>query len=191
MKLRESVLLQNVESALTATGFNLPEQYVPEVLEAIVESASDKLRMSKTKGKTALVFKDMKGNFLIAAIVNYHENPEEGQDNYNYYWSFDEGDIAEATVYESTEANYQSFFRQRMQQTHALDPKHEVIMIEKTLMELIDYMRVNAKEGEEFTLEDDGYFVVTSGVEDDKVVMSFLPDGPMKVLIKDDATVEA
>ena len=49
----------------------------------------------------------------------------------------------------------------------------------------------NAKEGELFELEDEGYFLATVGVEDGIIVKSLLPDGPMKTLIKDDATVEA
>ena len=193
MKLKESMLLGNVSQVLKAEMFNLDSELIPDVLEAIIESSSDFLRMVKSKNKTALVYKDMKGNFIVAAVVSYNENTEEGQDNYNYFWTFNEEDVADATVYDSSEARVQSLLATRMQESHGLRPNtnHLVIMTEKILLGLTDYLQENAKEGEEFQLEDEGYFVATVGVEDGVIVKSMLPDGPMKTLIKDDATVEA
>ena len=49
----------------------------------------------------------------------------------------------------------------------------------------------NAKDGDEFTVEHEGYFLASSAVEDGVVEKSFLPDGAMKRLIKDDAATEA
>ena len=193
MKLKESMLLTNVSQVLKAEYLNLEAVLVPDVLEAIIESSSDFLRMTKTKGKTALVYKDLKGNFIVAAVVSYNENTEEGQDNYNYFWTFDEEDIADATTYNSTEARVQSLLSTRLYETHGLrtNVSHISTMVEKVLMGLSEYLQDNAKEGEEFQLEDEGYFVASVGVEDGIIVKSLLPDGPMKTLIKDDATVEA
>lgn len=193
MKLQESALLGNVSRTLEAEGFILDAPFVPAVLESIIESSSDFLRRVKSKDKTALVYKDIKGNFIVAAVLEYNENPEEGQDNYNYYWTFDAADIEDAKTYDSTEARVQSLFATRISETHSLRPEtqHLVIMQEKLLVGLSDYLQENAKEGEEFQLEDEGYFLASVGVENGVIVKSLLPDGPMKTLIKDDATVEA
>lgn len=193
VKLKESVLLENVSRVLASEGFYLEARHVPGVLESIIESSSDFLRRIKGKEKFALVYKDMKGNFIIAAVIEYNENPEEGQDNYNYYYTFDEADIKDAILRDSTEAQVQALFIKRMVESHSLRPLQEqvVTMVEKTLKGLSDYLHENAKEGELFELEDEGYFLATVGVEDGIIVKSLLPDGPMKTLIKDDATVEA
>lgn len=193
MKLKESALLGNVSRVLEAEGFVLDAPLVPVVYESIVESSSDFLRKVKSKNKTALIYKDMKGNFIIAAVLDYNENPEEGQDNYNYYWTFNQEDIEGANTYDSTEARVQSLLATRISESHGFRPatEHLVVMTEKTLTCLSDYLQENAKEGEEFQLEDEGYFLASVGVEDGVIVKSFLPDGPMKTLIKDDATVEA
>mgnify|MGYP006981652763 FL=1 len=193
MKLKESALLENISRVLDANGFVLDKCFVGDVIESIVEASSDFLRMVKTKSKVALVHKDIKGNFIVAAVVDYNENPEDGQDNYNYYWTFYPEDIEDATIHDGGEAKVTSLISQRLQETHGLRPRteHIVIMIEKVLLCLRDYLDQNAKEGEEFQLEDEGYFIATVGVENEKIVKSFLPAGPMKVLIKDDATVEA
>ncbi len=193
MKLRESMFLENVSQVLSSDGYRLDSNLVADVVEAIVESSSDFLRMTKSKNKTALVYKDLKGNFIVAAVVGYNENEEEGQDNYNYFWTFDEKDIEDANTYNSTEARVQSLFATRLQQTHGLKANNNniALLVEKILINLVAYLEENARDGEEFTLEDEGYFVATVGIEDGVIVKSFLPDGPMKTLIKDDYTVEA
>ena len=193
MKLRESMFLENVSQVLSSDGYRLDSNLVADVVEAIVESSSDFLRMTKSKNKTALVYKDLKGNFIVAAVVGYNENEEEGQDNYNYFWTFDEKDIEDANTYNSTEARVQSLFATRLQQTHGLKANNNniALLVEKILINLVAYIEENARDGEEFTLEDEGYFVATVGIEDGVIVKSFLPDGPMKTLIKDDYTVEA
>ena len=53
-----------------------------------------------------------------------------------------------------------------------------------------EFLETNAKEGTEFEIEHEGYFLATSAVEDGIVEKSFLPDGAMKRLIKDDAATE-
>jgi hypothetical protein len=53
-----------------------------------------------------------------------------------------------------------------------------------------EFLEANAKDGEEFTVEHEGYFLATAAVEDGVVEKSFLPDGAMKRLIKDDAATE-
>lgn len=193
MKFEESALLENVNRSLDAIGLVLDKCYVKDITEAIFEASSDFLRLTKSKNKTALVYKDMKGNFIVAAVVDYNENPEEGQDNYNYFWTFYQEDIEDAVQYDGNEARVLSLISQRIQESHGLRPatEHIVPMVEKVLSCLSDYLDQNASEEAEFQLEDEGYFIASVGVEEGKVEKSLLPAGPMKVLIKDDATVEA
>ena len=49
---------------------------------------------------------------------------------------------------------------------------------------------MNAKEGEEVNLELPGYFVASVVIDGGEKVMSLVPDGAMKRLIKDDAALE-
>ena len=56
---------------------------------------------------------------------------------------------------------------------------------------LSDYLSANASPDEEFIISHEGFFTASAVVENGEIVKSLLPDGPMKTLIKDDATVEA
>ena len=51
---------------------------------------------------------------------------------------------------------------------------------------LKDFLDQNAVEGSTFELKHDPYFVATVDVIDGEKVMSFIPDGAVKRLIKDD-----
>ena len=53
-----------------------------------------------------------------------------------------------------------------------------------------DHQLENATESEPAILTLDGVFKATATVENGKVVMGIVPDGEMKVLIKDDSAIQ-
>lgn len=196
VKFMESGIVQNAIIAFKGYGINANNSTVQVAMEIILEGASDLLRVTKSKQKTALLFNDQKGNMIAAAVVDYHENEnEEGQDNYNYYWTFDKKDVEDEDVkrYEANQSQFQALLIQGCAERHGFELTEGLVSTMTSVMVsmLSDYLSENAKEGEEFKVTHEGYFTASSAVEDGEIVKSLIPDGPMKTLIKDDVTVEA
>lgn len=195
LTLTESNLLQNTILAFSAMGVDVDEDVARTAFEVTFEGTSDFLRMVKSKQKTALLFNDVKGNMIAAAVLEYNENEDEdGQPNYNYYWTFDKADVEGEDVkkYESNQEQVVALFNTRCYESHhyKLTKAYAAIMAPTCLSMLSDSLSENAKEGEEYTIAHEGYFTASSTVEDGKIVKSLLPAGPMKILIKDDSQVQ-
>lgn len=196
MKLTESTILQNYAVSLKGQiGLECDNDEACKFFEVVLTAVSDFLRITKSKEqKTALTIEDLKGNLLMAAVVEYNENEEEdAQGNWNYYWTFDPEDIKDANTYSVSQAQVQSLFIKRAASMYHMEINNQSAltrMVALVASTISDYLEQNAKAGETVTVEHDGYFVASAAVEDDAVVKSFLPDGAMKVLIKDDAATE-
>lgn len=194
--LKDTNILQNFKAEYSANiGAIVEEDQVFDMYQAIFEAVADFMREVKKKNaKTALVFSDTANNFILAAVVEYNKNAnEDGQDNWNYYFTFDENDIKDATnKHDINETAFHIKLSKRL-----LD--HTLRCTEATFISpmlslaascLSTFLEQNAKPGEETTLEEEGYFLASVTVEDDEIVKALLPDGAMKSLIKDDAATE-
>lgn len=196
MKLAESTLVENFIVEAKAIGTLLEPTDVINIINTIVAGTTDFLAMAKSKDAgIALTFDNVKGDMVMAAIVEYNDNADgEGQGNWNYYWTFDAKDVEGKRRYQISSTQIHTVIAKRgyeMCRLRFSAPTYitDYCIIFATLMrELLD---ANAKEGEEFTVEHEGYFLATSAVEDGVVEKSLLPDGAMKKLIKDDAATEA
>lgn len=191
LNLMESNVIQNTIIAFSAIGIESDEDIVKTAFEVTFEATSDFLRVVKSKQKTALLFNDVKGNMIAAAVLEYNDNEDEdGQPNYNYYWTFDKEDVEgeDVKTYESNQEQVVAMLSSRCYESHnyKLTKTYAALMPTTCLSMLSDSLSENAKEGEEYTIKHDGYFTASSTVEDGKIVKSLLPDGPMKILIKDD-----
>lgn len=197
MKLTESKLLQNFTTALRGQlGLEATDDDAANFYEVIFAATSDFLRVTKSKDKKiALLFEDLKGNMLAAAVVEYNvnEGDDEGQDNWNYYWTFDKADVEDATTYSASQQQIQSTFTRRAATMHHMEinvPTTLARMISLAISILSDYLDENAKAGETFSVEHEGFFVARCEVDGEIVVKAVVPDGAMKVLIKDDEALE-
>ena len=77
----------------------------------------------------------------------------------------------------------------RMREKSYSVPTNQIVYISsKIFTRLADYCDALATEGNIVSLAHEGYFEITIGVENGKIVKAMVPDGPMKVLIKDDAS---
>lgn len=197
MKFTESTLVQNyIVTAETRYGFQVNADEVRYVAEICIAATSDFLAIVKSKTeKVALAVKDLKGNMITAAIVEYNEN-EDDKDmpgNWNYYFTFDPSDIEDAHVYDITSPQIVQVFSNRAYDLHHLrfGDSSQVSQLSTLFFKILDdLLDANATEGEEFSIELEGYFVATVTVEDNEKVKSLVPDGAMKRLVKDDAAIE-
>lgn len=198
MKLVETSIPQNFATEYeTVVGPEVDHGDVAPIFRAVIAAASDFLRETKKKNqKVCLTFDDTAGNFIMAAIVEYNKNEEEeGQDNWNYYYTFNKEDIKDVQAsnrYSSNETSYHTKltkrlfeFKLRCNEASFLAP-----MISMSLRTLEAFLEQNAKPNEEVTVEEDGYFIASVMVEDNEPVKALVPDSEMKILIKDDAATE-
>lgn len=196
MKLAESTLVENFIVEAKASGSLLEPTDVVRVIEIVVAGTTDFMSMVKSKeDRVALTFENIKGDMILAAVVEYNDNEDgEGQGNWNYYWTFDPKDIEGARIYKISATQVHTVIAKRGYEMYKIKfatPNliEEYANLFATLIR--EFLETNAKDGEEFTVEHEGYFVATAAVEDGVVEKSFLPDGAMKRLIKDDEATEA
>lgn len=196
MKLAESTLIENFIVEAKNIGTLLEPTDVLRIVETVVAGATDFLAMVKTKEDGAvLTFDNVKGEMVMAAVVEYNDNADgDGQGNWNYYFTFNPKDIEGKKRYQISATQVHSVIAKRGYElcrirfaTPNLITDYSVIFA--TLMR--EFLETNAKDGEEFSVEHEGYFLATAAVEDGVVEKSFLPDGAMKRLIKDDAATES
>ena len=195
MKLTESTLIENFIVEAKAIGTLLEPTDVARIVETVVAGTTDFLALVKTKeDAVALTFDNVKGEMVMAAVVEYNDNADgEGQGNWNYYFTFDAKDLEGKKRYSISATQVHSVIAKRGYElcrirfaTPNLITDYSVIFA--TLIR--EFLETNAKDGEEFTVEHEGYFLATAAVEDGVVEKSFLPDGAMKRLIKDDIATE-
>ena len=196
MKLAESTLIENFIVEAKNAGTLLEPTDVLRIVETIVSGTSDFLAQVKAKDAgVALTFDNTKGEMIMAAVVEYNDNAEgDNQGNWNFYFTFDPKDVEGKRRYQISLQQVHSVIARRGYElcrirfaTPNLITEYAVIFA--TLMR--EFLETNAKDGEEFSVEHEGYFLATSAVEDGIVEKSLLPDGAMKRLIKDDAATEA
>lgn len=197
MKLSETSIPQTYATEYeTTVGPEVSPDEVVCAFKAISAATADFLRQAKKKNqKTCLTFVDAANNFIMAAIVKYTKNDdEEGQDNWNYYFTFNEDDIKDVPAANKHDSNESYFhaavtnrlleFSLRINESAYISP-----MISMMARSISSFLDQNAKPGEEVTLEEEGYFVASVTVEDDQPVKALVPDSEMKTIIKyDDGT---
>lgn len=187
----DSSIVSNYILEARSKGLILNPENVLHLVEITVAATSDFLQLVKTKEKpVALIFEDLKGNLLLAAIVSYEKNEDESMPgNWVYFWTFDKDDLKDVTKYSINSTPVHEVFRRRAFDLRRLSYQSESYIAELSNLFarlLSEFLEQNAKEGEEFEVEKEGYFVATSTVENGDIIKSFIPDGAMKRLIKDD-----
>ena len=195
MKLAESTLIENFIVEAKNIGTLLEPTDVLRVIETLVSGTADFLAQVKAKDAgVAFTIDNVKGEMVMAAVVVYNDNADgDGQGNWNFYFTFDPKDIEGMRRYQMSLSQVHSVIARRGYElcrirfaTPNLITDYAVIFA--SLMR--EFLDANAKDGDEFTVEHEGYFLASSAVEDGVVEKSFLPDGAMKRLIKDDAATE-
>lgn len=195
MKFAESTVIENFIVEAKALGTLLEPTDVLRITESVVAGSTDFLAIVKTKEEGAvLTFDNIKGEMVLAAVVEYNDNADgEGQGNWNYYWTFNPKDIEGKKRYQISATQVHTIIAKRAYELCRMRFASPSFITDYSVLfaTLIrELLETNAKDGEEFTVQHEGYFMATSAVEDGVVEKCFLPDGAMKRLIKDDLATE-
>lgn len=195
LKFSESTLVENFIVEAKALGLLFEPTDIIRITETIIAGTADFLALVKTKDEgVAVTFDNIKGEMIMAAVVEYNDNADgEGQGNWNFYFTFNPKDLEGKKRYPVSATQIHSVYAKRAYESYRMrfttaSYITDCSVIFATLMR--EFLDTNAKDGEEFSVEHEGYFLGTSAVEDGVVEKSLLPDGAMKRLIKDDAATE-
>lgn len=190
-----SVLIHEVSNRL---GGFLDQNMAVKTYKALIVGATRFLSTVKTtKNPVAFLVDDKEGNFVVAGVVEYTEAPDAEDDitgNWNFYFTFNKSDIPEnATVYNvKSEQTHETICTAAWEYASArFDGTESLINLYILAFEVLrDYMMEGAVEGDVYELVYPGVFKAQSAVEDGEKVVSLIPDGLIKKMIKDDSALE-
>lgn len=197
-KLYETNLPMNFSKGLFEEKmFDLAPEHTDKYADIIFTGTSAVLNAAKSKDHpVAVTFKRIDGTLIAAAIVQYFPNEDPAKPgNWNLVWTFNEADIPEGTVIRdfATDQNIHSYYRAvagdkyriRFQNTESLT------VVSVYLLEHIKkWLDENASATEEVGVEQDALFQARVAVENGEKVFALEPKGEIKMLIKDDASIE-
>lgn len=172
------------------------ENKTEDFYKSLFSAISMYLRMKAKKEKqVVLKLIDMKGNFMMASILDYHE-PEDQDDpdakgSWSIQYTLDESDISKnAEVSDSHNNEFIQFFeKEHLRIARGQFKSNDLIhsCISESVDTLIDFMKANApSDGSEFELECDGYFVATSQINGENCDIAIVAGAEAKKAIKND-----
>ena len=193
MKFAESTIIENFITEAKALSALLVPTDVTRIVECFFAGSADFLAMVKTKEHpVALLVKNIKGDMIFAGVVEFNENEDgEGQSNWNFYYTFDPKDIEGKIKYDLSDIQVSGVIAKRSYETYKMKYPQERFITDYAIILgslLRENLETNAKTGEKFVIEHEGYFKAESEVENGIVIKSLLPDGATKRLIKNDNT---
>ena len=185
---------------------NLMEHYdfkwvanmVPDLYRTVFFTIAEILKHYKSKNenpRVGFILKDLKGNFKIGAIMNYHA-PEDGADseddkgNYTLEFTLNEKDMTD--VYVPADSQSDLFI------TCATNKANEVMggrfktfefcnnLFCESIDTLATYLDKNAIAEDELSVVFRGVFVATVGCKKDKKTFTIVPGEMVKQIIKGD-----
>jgi len=193
--LKESTIAIDYQQEVNNQGYLWDPADTFKVFDSVILGITDYLALAKSKKQsTAVAINDLKGNLLFAGIVAYHENEnEEMPGNWSYEFTFDPEDIKDAKVVNSTDGQITRFVQTAASNQYNMyfgNPTMIQVTLETFANTLKRWLDQNAREGEEVSVIEEGFFVASAVVENGEKVFSVVPDGAMKKIIKDDAAIE-
>lgn len=177
-------------------AFDLAPEFMSYMTKTLFIGVSGVLSANRnTKEPVAFVIDRLDGKIVAAAVLQLFENEDKkNPGNWNLFWTFDEADIPEnAKRFSLKDPLTHSFFISPAANVCNIEFKTEaalVILMTYTVEQIYKWLDENAKADEEVTVEQDGVFQARVGVENGQKVFSIEPAGEIKMLIKNDTSIE-
>lgn len=197
MKIFETTLPQNYSKGLFEEKcYDFPAEHTDKIANVLFTAVSTFLNDVKKKDRpVSFELAEADGRVVAAAIVQYFPNEDENKPgNWSLVWTFDEADIPENTNRISIkDPNTHSYFRSIAGDKYGMrfkDPTCLVTVMTYLASQLRKWLDENAKESEEVTIEQDSVFQARVAVENGQKVFAIEPAGEIKLLIKDDTSIE-
>lgn len=198
VKFKDSSISEVYSASLAQKGSLLGPAHVDKVAKVLFTSITKCIaKIKDTTIPKAIVFTDMSGNFVGAAKIEFIKSDDGtsvvgGQ--WSYTWTVYEEDIEGCQRIDvSSNSEIKGAFGSDAMSLYNMvfsDPETSVIMMTLLIEMIVQYIRENTHDGEDTELELPGVFKAVGTVEDGKVVIAIIPDGSLKVMIKDDSIAE-
>lgn len=169
----------------TATIFRVMFTSIADILKS---------KQDKNVPRTGFSMKDDKGNFKLGAIMTYRKpDAEEEEDSGNWYleMTFDPEDMVDIdkeidnhTSEFTVVANDEAF---RIAGARFNQVKYIHIIFGCIVDTIIDFLDANASESEDVSVTLNGVFTASVAIENGIKVMSIVPGGIIKQIIKEDS----
>lgn len=168
----------------------------PDIFRTLFTAIADVLKLHRSKNKSRIGFtmKDEKGNFRLGAILNYRK-PDEGEedDSGNWYLEFTFHSEDMTDLDEEYDNHSDEFIMCAQQEAFTIasarfnSTKFMYIIFNTVIDTLVDFLDVNAVDGDEVEVTMRGVFTASVVVENGVKVMSIVPGEVIKQVIKADA----
>lgn len=205
VNLKESELLvQLVQNVSEVEKFRLSDVEWLLIIEDLSTTIYKFLGIAKDKEKkVALVFTDATeaNNFLVAGIIEYHKNEDSDEvgGNWSFVYTFDKNDILDCEVIYSKDIKFIQVFN-GVTQTSLMSKNGgptgytvDALIVDKIFESIFKYIKnwldVNARVDEIVDLVLEDHFEASVSIEDGIKVLSMVPHGRAKSMIKDDDMV--
>lgn len=179
-------------------NFDVSWEHCDKILDILVNGITECLKKIKKKDKpVSIVFKELSGELLLAATVEYFPNEEDEKKpgNWNYSWTFYEDDLpAEGDKHDVYDPQVMQYFKGVSHTKYGMifdSPDYAAIMFMYLIKVIKQWLDDNASESDVCGLKLDGIIQFRVSVENGEKVFAAEPDGEIKQMIKDDAAIEA
>lgn len=195
VKFEETRIPEDVSREMAESQLVLGAAHVGKILKVMVTGVSKLLGDVKDlKVPKSVKFTRPDGGFIAGARVEYHTNPDDPENpsagNWSYVWTLTEEDIEGSTVIDiSINTQVFTYFMEAASKLYNMkfnDTPTGIMMFNIILENLSHWLDDNAKEGEVQTLTCANALTASCEVKDGIVVKALVPDGDMKILIKND-----
>lgn len=199
VEMKETQVYQTIITETSLIGWDLTPTEVDMLVKITFNGITDFLSLSKNKSVPQVVLvQDIKGNNIAFGCVSYdkaEDSDDEADGSWEYFWSFNTDDIPEnATVYTIDNESVQKIIAKRGHNMCRMVVgvlnylSIATVIILNAVRDTLDQQ--NVVNGETFTIDLPGFYEASVTVENGEKVFSILPKEEMKVLIKDDQSLE-
>ena len=195
-KLKESCIPEDYSKALSITNIKVGTEHVDKIFVVTFDAITTLLAQIKSQDvPKAVVFRSVDVSFLAAAKVEYINEVEDSTENHwNYLWTVDDADLEGVEIIDFVSNGllipYVTSTAMNLYNLKFNNQEVLVTMCTLCIESIIKWLRDNTKEGEECTLELDDVFSATGDVVDGNVEIAIVPEGRLKLIIKDDSGLQ-
>lgn len=198
-KFKESPIPEDFSKVLSKQSLLLGPQHSYRVAVVMLTGISNYLGAVKNyQVPKGVIIRSSSNEFLAGAIVEYFPNeadptnPSSGR--WDYSWTCYEDDMKGVDCINFTENSailvYFTSAANNLYNMKFASPDVCVACIITMLEMILNWVKDNASQTDPAVLVLENCFKATGVVENGKLVMSIVPDGAMKVLIKDDSAIQ-
>lgn len=197
VNLFDSTLPQNYSKGLLEDKYyDIAPEHTDKFAYTLFTATANLLSFAKSKDHpTTFEFYTVDNRFVAAAIVEFFENEDPNKPgNWSLVWTFYENDVpTNANRINIKDVDTHSYFRSVAGDKYGIRFVNTECLV-NTMTYLLEQIKKwldeNAKEGEEVCVTQDSIFQARVVVENGEKVFALEPAGEIKMLIKEDASIE-